>query len=60
MTIEEKLNALIQTPSDINEHLATLKNYTARMLHWVKIGNLKVLAYGKQLKTFWQNFQLGN
>jgi cephalosporin hydroxylase len=38
MTIEEKLNTLIQTPSDINEHLATLKNYTARCEHVTEMG----------------------
>lgn len=38
MTIEEKLNELIQTPSDINEHLATLKNYAARCEHVTEMG----------------------
>jgi cephalosporin hydroxylase len=38
MTLEEKLNELIQTPSDINEHLATLKNYAARCEHVTEMG----------------------
>lgn len=38
MTLQEKLNELILTPSDINEHLATLKNYAAKCDHVTEMG----------------------
>lgn len=38
MNIEEKLKLLIETPSDINEHLATLRDYAARCEHVTEMG----------------------
>jgi cephalosporin hydroxylase len=38
MTLDEKLTQLIQTPSDINEHLTTLRTYSSLCDHVTEMG----------------------
>lgn len=38
MTLEEKYNQLCNTPSDINEHLPTLKEYASQCKHVTEMG----------------------
>jgi hypothetical protein len=47
MTLEEKYNSLVNTPSDINEHLPTLMEYASHCNHVTEMGVRSVVStYG--------------
>lgn len=44
MTLEEKYNELCSTPSDINEHLPTLKKYAEECKHITEMGTRGIVS----------------